>query len=105
MAQAVVNGEPGLTGVASSKDRWVEASHWKSIISLSSSESLACEREGMRTVIHLTWAAGRVTSSKGGILRPGLSSSAIIVMSVSWLWVIELLYHGPSGRFTNHHPE
>lgn len=49
MARVIVSEEPGLTGVASSKDRWVEASHWKSIISLSSSESLACEREGMKT--------------------------------------------------------
>ena len=51
MAQAMVNEEPWLTGVASSKDRWVEASHWKRIISLSSSESLPCERESMRPVI------------------------------------------------------
>lgn len=42
----------GLTGVASSKDRWVEASHWKSTISPSSSESFAYESGGMRSVYY-----------------------------------------------------
>ena len=45
MAQVIINEDPELTGVASSKDRWVEESHWKRIISLSSSKSLACERK------------------------------------------------------------
>lgn len=53
MAQVIVNEEPGLTGVTSSRDRWVEASHWKSIISLSSSESFACEREGMTLLLDI----------------------------------------------------
>ena len=82
MARVIFNEELGLTSVASSKDRWVEASHWKSIISLSSSANFVCEREGIR-MSNSTWAADRFTSSKGRILRSGLSPSAIM-MSVGW---------------------
>ena len=104
MAQVVVNEEPGLTGVASSKDLWVEASHWKSTISLSSSESFACEREGMRTVIQPGRPAELPRQKEG--YWGGAYHRQPLLMSVGWLCMIELLYfHGPSVRFANYHPQ